>query len=106
MTGVLTFKLRARELIDGQPGNDLASLSIAEATVTIKDVNDEPPSFNQKEYNVVIPENIADGTPLPHLGMIVRDPDIVSVHFCSVVYFYYIVTRFLMIEDVISNFRA
>ncbi|XP_058810290.1 cadherin-87A isoform X2 [Phymastichus coffea] len=74
-TGVLTFDLRARELIDDQPGNDSSSTFIAKATITIKDVNDEPPTFNRKEYNVVIPENIANGTLLPHLGMIVRDPD-------------------------------
>ncbi|KAJ8670760.1 hypothetical protein QAD02_002019 [Eretmocerus hayati] len=75
-TGVLSFRVRAREVVDGQPGNDKSTVTEAEATVTIKDVNDEPPTFNRKEYSISIPENIADGTPLPHLDMVVRDPDV------------------------------
>lgn len=77
-TGVLTLKMRARELIDGMPGNDNLTVSTAEATVTIKDVNDEPPTFNRREYNIEIPENVPNGTPLPHLDMTVKDPDVVS----------------------------
>ncbi|XP_043681793.1 cadherin-87A [Vespula pensylvanica] len=75
-TGVLTLKVRARELIDGIPGNDELTVSTAEATVTIKDVNDEVPTFNRREYNIEIPENVPDGTPLPHLDMTVKDPDV------------------------------
>lgn len=75
-TGILTLKIKARELINGEPGNDESTVSIAEATVTIKDVNDEPPKFNKIEYNIEIPENVPDGTPLPHLDMIVKDPDV------------------------------
>jgi len=78
-TGVLTLIVKARELIDGMPGNDKLTVSTAEATVTIKDVNDEPPTFNRREYNIEIPENVPDGTPLPHLDMTVKDPDVVSV---------------------------
>jgi len=77
-TGVLTLIVKARELIDGIPGNDKLTVSMAEATVTIKDVNDEPPTFNRREYNIEIPENVQDGTPLPHLDMTVKDPDVVS----------------------------
>lgn len=77
-TGVLTLIVKARELIDGIPGNDKLTVSTAEATVTIKDVNDEPPTFNRREYNIEIPENVPDGTPLPHLDMTVKDPDVVS----------------------------
>ena len=80
-TGVLTLKVRARELIDGMPGNDNLTVSTAEATVTIKDVNDEPPTFNRREYNIEIPENVPNGTPLPHLDMTVKDPDVVSRNF-------------------------
>jgi len=75
---VLTLIVKARELIDGIPGNDKLTVSTAEATVTIKDVNDEPPTFNRREYNIEIPENVPDGTPLPHLDMTVKDPDVVS----------------------------
>lgn len=38
-------------------------------------MNDVPPTFNQKEYYVTIPENTAVGTPLP-LNIIVEDPDV------------------------------
>lgn len=78
-TGVLTFKVKAREVVNGQLGNDASTVTISEATVTIKDVNDEAPMFNKKEYSVSIPENIADGTSLPHLDMVVSDPDVVSI---------------------------
>ncbi|KAK9728307.1 Cadherin domain [Popillia japonica] len=74
--GVLTFNIRARELVDGVKIEDPSVISIAEATVTIKDVNDEPPTFNQREYSVEIPEDILQGSPLPNLNMTVRDPDL------------------------------
>lgn len=80
-TGVLTLIVKAREVIDGVPGSDNLTVSTAEATVTIKDVNDEPPSFNRREYNIEIPENVPDGTPLPHLDMTVKDPDVVRITF-------------------------
>lgn len=41
-------------------------------------MNDEPPTFDRKEYSVLIPENAAVGTPLPHLDMTVTDSDVVS----------------------------
>ncbi|XP_012283433.1 cadherin-87A [Orussus abietinus] len=75
-TGVLTLTVKAREVIDGVPGNDETTVSTAEATVTIKDVNDEPPRFNRREYSIEIPENVPDDTPLPHLDMTVKDPDV------------------------------
>lgn len=68
-------------MVNGVRGNDPLTMTTAEATVTIKDVNDEPPQFNQREYNVEIPENVPDGTPLPHLDMTVKDPDVVSNSF-------------------------
>ncbi|XP_066591300.1 cadherin-87A [Prorops nasuta] len=75
-TGVLTLTVKASELIDGKPGNDESTVSTAKATVTIKDVNDEPPKFNRREYSIEIPENVPDGTPLPHLDMTVKDTDV------------------------------
>lgn len=78
-TGVLTLEVKARELIDGMPGKGNLTESTAVATVTIRDVNDEPPTFNRREYNVEIPENVPNGTLLPHLDMTVKDPDSVSI---------------------------
>lgn len=77
-TGVLNLKIKAREVVDGVPGDDKTTVSTADATVTIKDVNDEPPTFNRREYSVEIPENVPNGMPLPHLDMTVKDPDLVS----------------------------
>lgn len=89
-TGVLTLKVKAREVVNGVPGNDDKTVSTADATVTIKDVNDEPPSFNRREYSIEIPENVPDGTPLPHLDMTVKDPDVVSFALQSAeIYFYF-----------------
>lgn len=57
-----------------------------EVTITIIDVNDEPPTFNKREYRASVPENVPDGTPLPNLDMFVQDRDVVSVsanqYFC------------------------
>ncbi|XP_067010919.2 cadherin-87A [Anabrus simplex] len=75
-TGVLTIIVRAREMVNGSAISDVLTESTAELTVTIKDVNDEPPRFNRREYSTSIPENVAHGTLLPHLDMIVKDPDV------------------------------
>ena len=74
----ICFVSKAREVVDGVPGNDPLTVTTKKGTVTIKDVNDEAPTFNNREYRIVIPENVPDGTPLPHLDMVVHDPDIVS----------------------------
>lgn len=70
-----TLPLQAHELVDGIKSNDPLSTAIAEVTVKIKDVNDEPPMFNKREYFVEIPENIQEGSALPGLDMVVKDPD-------------------------------
>uniref|UniRef100_A0A1B6L3B2 Cadherin domain-containing protein n=1 Tax=Graphocephala atropunctata TaxID=36148 RepID=A0A1B6L3B2_9HEMI len=75
-TGVISLIIKAREMVDGMLGNDSLTSTTALASVTIKDVNDEPPQFNQREYSVSLPENIPDGTTLPNLDMIVTDPDV------------------------------
>ncbi|KAG1695316.1 Cadherin-87A [Nymphon striatum] len=47
-------------------------------SITIRDVNDEPPTFNKHEYNVYIDENVPNGTPLPNMDMVVEDTDVGS----------------------------
>ncbi|GAB0095360.1 Cadherin-87A [Sergentomyia squamirostris] len=74
-TGLVALTVRARELVDGMPGNDPLTMATTQASVTIRDVNDSPPTFNQKEYFVSLNENTAPGTPLP-LEMSVSDPDV------------------------------
>lgn len=80
-TGLITLTIRAREVVDGVPSNDPLTSATTQASITIRDVNDSPPSFNQKEYYVTLPENTAVGTPLP-IDIHVSDPDVVRIFFC------------------------
>lgn len=64
--------------------DDKLSSTVANVTITVQDVNDEPPVFNKRDYFVSIPENIAPGTPLPNLNMTVVDSDIVSIYFIHI----------------------
>ncbi|XP_067636828.1 cadherin-87A [Eurosta solidaginis] len=74
-TGLITLTVRARELINGTPSNDPLTSTTAQATVTIRDINDSPPTFNKKEYEVSLQENTSPGTPLA-LDMNVTDRDV------------------------------
>ncbi|XP_058466683.1 cadherin-87A isoform X2 [Malaya genurostris] len=74
-TGLIILTVKARELIDGIPGNDNLTVASTQASITIRDVNDSPPMFNKKEYFVSMSENTAPGTPLP-IEMSVHDPDV------------------------------
>ena len=74
-SGVLGLKARAAELVNGVPGEDGLTSSVADVTITIRDVNDEAPMFNRLEYEVTIPENVPFGTPLANLNMEVKDTD-------------------------------
>ncbi|KAL1508861.1 hypothetical protein ABEB36_003687 [Hypothenemus hampei] len=73
--GILSFQVRAHELVNGAKSDDPLTFTTVPASVKILDVNDEPPRFNKKEYFVEIPENIPEGSALPNLDMIVSDPD-------------------------------
>lgn len=61
--------------MNGTASSDSLTSTTAQATITIRDVNDSPPSFNKKEYEVSLQENTAPGTPLP-LDMNVTDHDV------------------------------
>ncbi|XP_022160935.1 cadherin-87A isoform X1 [Myzus persicae] len=74
--GIITLTVRAREIFNGSALDDKLSSSTAIITITVQDVNDEPPVFNKRDYFILIPENIAPGTPLPNLNMSVTDSDI------------------------------
>ena len=74
----LFLLVQAYEVINGSRLEDPSTETISEATITIKDVNDEPPRFEPREYTVEIPENLQINTPLPKLNMTVSDPDVVS----------------------------
>jgi len=70
---------QAREIFNGSALDDKLSSSTAIITITVQDVNDEPPIFNKRDYFISIPENIAPGTPLPNLNMSVTDSDLVRI---------------------------
>ena len=72
---ILTLKVRASELVNGVPGTDESTVTTADVAITIRDVNDEPPTFDRREYEVLIPENVPFGTPLANLDMEVKDTD-------------------------------
>lgn len=74
---IRTIISQARELIDGQPGNDNLTMATTQASITIHDVNDSPPTFNKKNYYISLTENTPVGTPLP-IDIHVNDPDVVS----------------------------
>ena len=68
--------MRATELVNGVPElDDDRTSAVADVAITIRDVNDEPPTFKQREYQVSIPENVPFGTPLANLNMEVEDTD-------------------------------
>lgn len=74
-TGLIKLSVRAREIVDGVPLNDPLTSAVTQLSITIRDVNDSPPTFNQREYFVSLSENTPPGTPLP-IEMSVHDPDV------------------------------
>ncbi|KAF2367181.1 Cadherin [Trinorchestia longiramus] len=77
--GVVRIIVQATEVNDdGSLAKENESYSTTMITVTIRDVNDEAPTFNKREYRTSVPEDVADGTPLAQLDMLVRDTDVGS----------------------------
>ncbi|XP_045767509.1 cadherin-87A isoform X2 [Maniola jurtina] len=72
----LNLTVRASEIVNGVPVISNLTSTLATVTITIKDVNDEPPRFNRREYSVELPESLPFGTPLPNLDMVVTDTDV------------------------------
>ncbi|UYV77676.1 hypothetical protein LAZ67_15001894 [Cordylochernes scorpioides] len=73
-----TRGVQAVEVVNGVPIETPRTTAVTALTVTVKDVNDEPPTFNRDTYSVTIDEGLPDGTPLPDLDMFVSDPDLGS----------------------------
>ncbi|XP_027213278.2 cadherin-87A [Penaeus vannamei] len=76
--GVVKVKVKAVETQNGVPVGSADTETVADVMITIRDVNDEPPTFNRREYRASVPENVPDGTPLPNLDMFVQDTDVGS----------------------------
>lgn len=65
-TGLITLTVKAHEILDDQQlGNDDQTSATTQVSITIRDVNDSPPQFNQREYFATLNENTPIGTPHP-----------------------------------------
>lgn len=61
-------------------GDDSQTTAKISIRVNIYDVNDQAPTFNPVNYEVTIPEDIPNKTPLPNLSLRVTDLDVVSLN--------------------------
>lgn len=66
--GLYTFSVRAQE-----QGGEAA---VSQVTVVVTDVDDQRPVFSRDQISIMVPEDIADGTPLPGLNLVVTDGDV------------------------------
>ncbi|XP_049539119.1 cadherin-related family member 2 isoform X1 [Anopheles darlingi] len=71
--GAYTFGIRATELINNELPGDT---TVSQITIVLTDVDDHLPEFNQPSYDVMIPENLEQDTPLPGLAIVVTDKDL------------------------------
>ncbi|XP_055941511.1 cadherin-23-like [Argiope bruennichi] len=71
--GLYMFRVKAIELVDGLPVGESTTSNV---TIVVGDVNDQAPLFNEREFNVTIPEDIGTNTPLPGLNLVVTDMDV------------------------------
>lgn len=74
-SGTIKIRVRAREMVDNVPLDDETTTSFTDISITISDINDTPPTFNQKEYFVTLSENTPNGTLLP-VEIYVSDADV------------------------------
>ncbi|EEC08274.1 hypothetical protein IscW_ISCW018782 [Ixodes scapularis] len=87
-TDTLKFYATLEDIVGGQHDNNLASemdgdtildlpgsSTVAALAITVRDVNDEAPTFSSPSYSVNVNENIPVGSPLPNLDIFVQDTD-------------------------------
>lgn len=71
--GVYSFTVKATELINNEVPGDVAYTQV---TIVLTDVDDHLPEFNEPEFEISIPENLEQDTPLPGLSIYVVDKDL------------------------------
>ncbi|XP_060077744.1 cadherin-23-like [Ylistrum balloti] len=77
--GVYAFSVEATEIVN--PGDfNVGSINATTlVTITVRDVNDNPPTFTETSYDATILENMQDGVPVSFIGstkfMSVSDKD-------------------------------
>lgn len=67
------YVLQATELINNEVPSDY---TVTQVTIIVTDVDDHVPQFNKETYDISIPENIENGSPIPGLSIYVDDNDI------------------------------
>ncbi|XP_059061390.1 cadherin-23 [Achroia grisella] len=71
--GVYNFFVKATELINNEVPSDY---TVTPVTIIVTDVDDHVPKFNKEVFDISIPENIENGSPIPGLSIYVEDNDI------------------------------
>lgn len=71
--GVYTFTVKATELINNEVPGESATSQI---TIVLTDVDDHVPKFNKPDFQISLPENLEQDTPLPRLSILVIDEDL------------------------------
>lgn len=71
--GVYSFTVKATELINNEVPGDIAYTQV---TIVLSDVDDFLPEFNEPQFEISIPENLEQDTPLPGLSIYVVDKDL------------------------------
>ncbi|XP_063531882.1 cadherin-23 [Cydia strobilella] len=71
--GVYNFFVKATELINNEVPSDY---TVTPITIIVTDVDDHKPKFNKDQFDISIPENIENGSPIPGLSIYVEDNDI------------------------------
>ncbi|XP_074596109.1 cadherin-87A-like isoform X2 [Brevipalpus obovatus] len=66
--------LRASEIV-GNAGSASGAISFANLTVVIQDINDQEPKFNLDHVNLLVPEDITNGSAVPGLNLVAYDLD-------------------------------
>ena len=76
----LSCVLQASEVVSGSTvGTDRSTFSVIRVNITVQDENDNAPEFNHYNYQVTIPEDVHDRTPLSTPIIEVTDHDQVRV---------------------------
>ncbi|XP_050342547.1 cadherin-23 [Nymphalis io] len=71
--GVYSFYVKATELINNEVPSDSTVIPV---TIIVTDVDDHIPQFNRDVFDISIPENIENGSPIPGLSIYVEDNDL------------------------------
>lgn len=70
---ILIYLLQATELINNEVPSDF---TVSPITIIVTDDDDHIPKFNNDVFDISIPENIENGSPLPGLSIYVEDNDL------------------------------